>query len=130
MRNNIFILNIGCVLIFIGVWIEKGMGLVIPGFIPDTAGEIYEYLPSRTEWIVSLGIFAFGAMTYTLFSRAAIAIDTGKLRHPEAPPVALEERRTIARTVMTKIPLRDTATVGRPVTLLPTDQRGPNIRTG
>jgi Ni/Fe-hydrogenase subunit HybB-like protein/CBS domain-containing protein len=103
MRNNIFILNIGCVLIFIGVWIEKGMGLVIPGFIPDTAGEIYEYSPSRIEWIVFLGICAFGAMTYTLFARAAIAIDTGKLRHPEAPPVPLEESEDItARTVMTR----------------------------
>jgi CBS domain-containing protein len=79
------------------------MGIVIPGFIPDTMGEIYEYLPSGSEWIVFLGIWAFGAMTYTLFARAAIAIDTGKLRYTEAPPVPLEESEDIiARTVMTR----------------------------
>ncbi len=109
MRNNLFILNIGCVLIFIGVWIEKGMGVVIPGFIPDTLGEIYEYLPSWSEWNVFLGIWAFGALTYTLFARAAIAIDTGKLRHIDAPPVPLEESEDIvARTVMTKNPITAT----------------------
>jgi CBS domain-containing protein len=84
------------------------MGLVIPGFIPDTAGEIYEYSPSRIEWLVFLGIWAFGAMTYTLLARAAIAIDTGKLRHPAAPPVLLEESEgedILARTVMTSKPI-------------------------
>jgi len=103
LRNNLSILNIGCVLIFIGVWIEKGMGLVIPGFIPDTLGEIYEYSPSRTEWNIFFGIWAFGAMTYTLFARAAIAIDSGELRHPDAPPLPLEDSEDLlARNVMTR----------------------------
>ena len=42
LRNKMWMLNIGCILIFIGVWIEKGLGLVLPGFIPDSLGEIYE----------------------------------------------------------------------------------------
>ncbi|MEZ5581736.1 MAG: hypothetical protein R3F37_02185 [Candidatus Competibacteraceae bacterium] len=28
---------------FMGIWIEKGMGLVVPGFIPTPLGEIFEY---------------------------------------------------------------------------------------
>ncbi len=82
LRNirNLKLLNIGCVMIIIGVWIEKGMGLIVPGFIPDTLGEIYEYLPSSTEVMVSLGIVALGAFIYTTLAKVAIAIDTGRLR--------------------------------------------------
>ena len=31
-------LNVTCVLCIVGIWIEKGMGLVIPGFIPTPLG--------------------------------------------------------------------------------------------
>jgi CBS domain-containing protein len=48
-------------------------------------------MPSRLEVMISGGVWAFGAMMYTVLSRAAIAIDTGRLRHPEAPPVEIEE---------------------------------------
>lgn len=82
-RKNIKTLNLGCVLMFVGIWIEKGMCLVIPGFIPDTLGEIYEYMPSTDEVFVVLGAWAFGAMLYTLMIRTVIAIETGKLRKPE-----------------------------------------------
>jgi len=54
-RENYVTLNIGCVLIFIGVYIEKGLGLVIPGLVPDVLGEIFEYSPTGTEILVSLG---------------------------------------------------------------------------
>ncbi|MDZ4184753.1 MAG: hypothetical protein U1D97_07230, partial [Desulfuromonadales bacterium] len=66
-----------------GVWIEKGMGLIVPGFVPDTLGEIYEYLPSSTEVMVSLGIVALGALIYTALAKVAIAIDTGRLRRQQ-----------------------------------------------
>jgi Ni/Fe-hydrogenase subunit HybB-like protein len=45
-RNNFYTMNIGCLLIWFGVYTEKGMGLVIPGLTPDTLGEIYVYAPS------------------------------------------------------------------------------------
>jgi Ni/Fe-hydrogenase subunit HybB-like protein len=65
-RKNLVTLNIGAVLIYAGVYIEKGVGLVIPGFTPSTLGEIYTYAPSSTELRVSMGIFAFGAIVFTL----------------------------------------------------------------
>ena len=43
-RRNLITLNIGCLATYAGVYIEKGMGLIIPGLTPDTLGEIYEYL--------------------------------------------------------------------------------------
>ena len=47
-RMNVITLNIGCLATYAGVYIEKGMGLIIPGLTPDTLGEIYEYVPSTT----------------------------------------------------------------------------------
>ena len=79
-RENFVTLNIACVLMIAGVYLEKGMGLVIPGFTPDVLGEIYEYTPTATELLVSLGVWATGAMIYTLLLKFAIPVYTGKLR--------------------------------------------------
>jgi molybdopterin-containing oxidoreductase family membrane subunit len=70
-RKNLITLNIGAVLIYAGVYIEKGVALVIPGFTPSTLGEIYPYTPSWTEIRVSMGIFAFGAILFTLMVTVA-----------------------------------------------------------
>lgn len=73
-------LNIACALAFAGIWIEKGMGLVVPGFIPTPLGEVFEYSPTLRELLVALGIWAFGALVFTLLAKASIAIETGQLR--------------------------------------------------
>lgn len=102
-RRKLLTLNIGCILIFAGIWIEKGMGMVIPGFVPDTLGEIYEYTPSIYEILITVGIFSGGGMLYTLLVRAAIAVETGKLRHPAAEAMPVEEEEGIlARDIMTQ----------------------------
>ena len=75
-------LNIGCVLIYLGVYLEKGMGLVIPGLTPDALGEIYEYFPSWVELGVSAGIFAIGFLVFTLLVKIAIPILLGEFRTP------------------------------------------------
>jgi molybdopterin-containing oxidoreductase family membrane subunit len=79
-RENMFTLNIACVLIILGVYIEKGMGLSVPGFVPGTLGEIYEYVPTFVEKAVTVGVWATGALIYTLLMKFAIPIYTGELR--------------------------------------------------
>lgn len=64
-------LNTACVLAFVGIWIEKGMGMVIPGFVPSTLHEMVEYLPSVVEWKIMAGIWALGLMIYTLSLKIA-----------------------------------------------------------
>jgi molybdopterin-containing oxidoreductase family membrane subunit len=76
-RKNNVTLVIGCILVFIGVYIEKGMGLVIPGFVPDVLHEIYEYAPTGTEMLLSLGIWATGLFVFTMLLRVAIPILNG-----------------------------------------------------
>ena len=65
---------LACSLAFLGAWIEKGMGLIVPGFIPSTLHEMVEYLPSLTEWKVSVGIWAFGLMILTVLLKLAYAV--------------------------------------------------------
>ena len=71
-------LDLACVLAIIGVWIEKGMGLVIPGQIPSPLGEIVEYTPSLDETMICFGIWAFGLLCYTVALRVAIPILQGR----------------------------------------------------
>ena len=71
-------LNIGCLATYAGVYIEKGMGLIIPGLTPDTLGEIYEYYPTVTELRVAAGIFAVGFLMFTLMLKVAVPISLGE----------------------------------------------------
>jgi molybdopterin-containing oxidoreductase family membrane subunit len=79
-RRHWVTLNLGCLLIYSGVYLEKGMGLVIPGLTPDTLGEIYEYGPSRGEWQVAIGVFAIGFLLFTLMVKVATPIMLGEFR--------------------------------------------------
>jgi len=71
-------LDVACVLAIVGIWIEKGMGLVIPGFIPSPLGEIVEYSPTWNETLVCFGIWAFGLLIYTVLLRVAVPILQGR----------------------------------------------------
>ncbi len=73
-RRNVITLNIGAILIWFGVYIEKGIALLIPGFTPDVLGQIYIYRPSLIELKISAGIFAIGFLIFTLMTKIAIAI--------------------------------------------------------
>ena len=77
-RTNWITLNIGCVLIYSSVYIEKGMGLIIPGLTPDALGEIFVYTPSYTEIAVAAGIFSLGALVFTVMLKAAVPMMLGE----------------------------------------------------
>lgn len=84
LRNNARMLYLGCGLTIVGIWIEKGMGLLLPGFIPNPLGEVIEYAPNIVEIIMSLGIVAVGALLFTMMAKITIAIQSGKLRLGES----------------------------------------------
>ncbi len=81
-RRNFVTLNLGCLLIWAGVYIEKGMGLIIPGMTPDTLGQIYEYKPTSTEWGIAAGVFGIGFLVFTLLVKIAVPILVGTFRAP------------------------------------------------
>jgi molybdopterin-containing oxidoreductase family membrane subunit len=87
-RRNWITLNIGCLATYAGCYIEKGMGLIIPGLTPDTLGEIYEYYPSMTELRVAAGVFAIGFLVFTLMLKVAVPIALNEFQLKTAAPGA------------------------------------------
>lgn len=92
LRERPRFLQSACVLCILGIWVEKGMGLIIPGFIPSPAGDLVEYAPSLPEFWISIGIWCLGALLFTLSVRVAVAIQTGALRAGPAPDFTLFRR--------------------------------------
>jgi molybdopterin-containing oxidoreductase family membrane subunit len=74
-----------CAMAFAGIWIEKGMGLIVPGFIPSPIGEVTEYHPTIFEWMMVLGIWAFGFFVLTILLKGAIGILLGEVRFGGQP---------------------------------------------
>jgi molybdopterin-containing oxidoreductase family membrane subunit len=60
--------------LFSGIWIEKGFGLIIPGFVPSPMGEVVDYIPTSNEILITLGILATGALVGTLLIKPALKI--------------------------------------------------------
>ena len=75
------VLQAACVMLIVGIWIEKGMGMIVPAFIPTPLGEIVEYLPTRNETLVTLGIWAAGLLIYTMLVRITVPVLTGRLTY-------------------------------------------------
>lgn len=82
LRRNPRWLIPACVVLFVGIWIEKGIGLVVPGFVPSPLGEIVEYTPSAVELGVTAGVWALGLFVLTILVRIALPIELGEARSP------------------------------------------------
>jgi molybdopterin-containing oxidoreductase family membrane subunit len=79
LRNRF--LGLACVAVFVSLWIEKGLGMVITGFIPTPLGGVPDYWPTVNEVLVSLGIFAAGTLILTVLLKVAVTV---RQREPEA----------------------------------------------
>ena len=81
LRHRLPLLSIGCLLAVGGVFIEKVMGLLLPGMTPDALGEVYGYVPSLNEIAVGAGVWGIGALLFTLMIKVALAINVGSFRY-------------------------------------------------
>lgn len=79
-RRQLWRIDVACVLALCGVWIEKGLGLIVPGFVPSSLHELVEYLPNQLEWKVTLGVWALGLMVFTIGLKVAIAVFSGQMQ--------------------------------------------------
>jgi Ni/Fe-hydrogenase subunit HybB-like protein len=86
LRRSFGALIPACVVLFVAIWVEKGIGLVIPGFVPSPLGEIVEYVPSGIELAVTAGIWALGLFVLTVLIKVALPIELGEVRSPYLPP--------------------------------------------
>jgi Ni/Fe-hydrogenase subunit HybB-like protein len=73
-RQNEGVLAVACVVIFLGTWIDKGLGMIAGGFTPSPLHEINEYIPSVPEILIALGIWAMGFLILTALFKIAVGI--------------------------------------------------------
>jgi len=74
-KENELLVGLGCALIFISFWLDKGVGFVLGGFVPTPLEEVVEYYPSANEIFITLGVWAMGAFILTILYKIAIDVE-------------------------------------------------------
>jgi len=74
LRKNETILGVACLTVFGSIWIDKGLGMVVTGFIPSPFGKVIEYWPTFPEFMISIGVYAIGALIVTGLYKIALSI--------------------------------------------------------
>ena len=73
-RKNEGVLAVACAAIFLGTWIDKGLGMIAGGFTPSPLHEINEYIPSIPEILIALGVWALGFLVLTALYKIAVGV--------------------------------------------------------
>lgn len=73
-RNNQGILPFAVAAVFVATWIDKGMGLVVGGFVPNPFERVTEYTPTLLEILITLGVYGIGFLVLTVLYKVAVAV--------------------------------------------------------
>lgn len=68
------LLAVAAVAAFVSLWIEKGLGLVVTGFIPSPLEHVTEYRPTAPELLIGLGVYALGFLVLTVLYKVAVSV--------------------------------------------------------
>jgi molybdopterin-containing oxidoreductase family membrane subunit len=74
IRKNEATLVFACVMLFISLWIDKGFGLIIGGFVPNPFEEVHTYWPTMPETMITIGVWAIGFLVLTFLYKIAITV--------------------------------------------------------
>jgi Ni/Fe-hydrogenase subunit HybB-like protein len=74
LRNNETLLPVSCAMIFIGAWIDKGLGMISGGFVPSPLHHVTEYAPTGKEIMVTLAVYATGLLVLTILYKLATTV--------------------------------------------------------
>lgn len=73
-RKQEGVLAVACVFVFIGTWIDKGLGMISGGFVPNPMHHVSEYVPTIPEIIITLGVYATGFFILSVLFKLAVTI--------------------------------------------------------
>jgi molybdopterin-containing oxidoreductase family membrane subunit len=73
-RANEKLLAVACAAVFASVWIEKGLGMVLAGFVPTPLGKVATYAPTTPEILIALGVYAVGLLVATVLYKIATSV--------------------------------------------------------
>jgi Ni/Fe-hydrogenase subunit HybB-like protein len=74
IRRRERLLPLICLMVIVAIWIEKGMGLIVTGFVPSPLGEITEYTPTAPEVMITIGVYGIGFLILTLFYKIVVSV--------------------------------------------------------
>lgn len=74
VRRNESTLAIASAMVFISLWIDKGFGLIIGGFVPNMFETVTEYWPTMPETLITIGVWATGFLVLTILYKIAITV--------------------------------------------------------
>lgn len=74
IRNNLKFLGPICVAVIVAVWIEKGVGMVVTGFVPNPLGHITDYSPTGIEIAITAGVYAIGFLMLTFIYKIVVSV--------------------------------------------------------
>jgi molybdopterin-containing oxidoreductase family membrane subunit len=74
LRRNETTLAIASIAVFFSLWIDKGFGLIVGGFVPNTFEKITEYWPTLPETFIGLAVWAIGFLVLTILYKVAVSI--------------------------------------------------------
>ncbi|MEW6076241.1 MAG: sulfate reduction electron transfer complex DsrMKJOP subunit DsrP [Thermodesulfobacteriota bacterium] len=74
LRQNETVLCFSCIILFVGIWIDKGLGMISGGFIPTPLHHVVDYIPTIPEIIISLGVYGAGFLILTVLYKIAISV--------------------------------------------------------
>jgi molybdopterin-containing oxidoreductase family membrane subunit len=73
-RKNETTLIAACIVVFVGTWIDKGLGMISGGFVPNPLQHVTEYVPTIPELAISIGVWATGLLVLTALFKIAVGI--------------------------------------------------------
>jgi len=73
-RKNETVLALACVAVFVGTWIDKGLGMISGGFVPNPFNQVTEYVPTLPELAISIGVWAVGFLILTALYKIAVTV--------------------------------------------------------
>jgi len=73
-RKNEGVLTVACITTFIGTWIDKGLGIISGGFVPNPLHHVNEYIPTIPEILIALGVWATGFLVLTILFKIAVSV--------------------------------------------------------
>ncbi len=87
VRGNSRTLALACAITFLSLWIDKGVCLVVCGFMPSPLGVMTSYVPTTAELSIAAAVWAVGALMITGFYKIALAVREEAFTMPVADSI-------------------------------------------
>ena len=79
LRRNHKTLIVALVAVFFACWIDKGLGLTLAGFVPNSFEEVVNYVPQLNEILVIVGVYGIGFLALTVLYKVAVSVHANAL---------------------------------------------------